>query len=444
VWKGQLKPMDKWSIPRVGALLVGLFLLLPRTVPAGDLSYNLNFWNEAGIEQVNGRSPFNPDNDWLERPIWSNSMIVAGGISCRFGSRLKVAGSFFDRYDHVLGDSNRLRLKELYVSVSLDDHWDVTAGKRILRWGTGYAWTPTGVLDPPHDPRDPTDRLDQDQGRELLEICGTYGNHNLTAVFAAPHLFSRFQASRPDAQFALKYNTLVHGLDYSIIVSVGGPRSSRSVGANATYVIGQSLEIHGECLLDHGPRRLYPLAIALENPQVTFPSPPYAPLKERDPRFYCKALAGANYTLPSGLNFVVEWYHDSEGLTAWEQRRFEEFVTYNEAQLRLTAPEEPGRITLPACNLLWTLQGIAGFSRAQDYFFARVVRSGMARKWDLENIVICSLRDGSSVWIPQVTYDVSPHVSGYVRCTACPGGRRTEFGSLPTRSFWVFGIALRF
>jgi hypothetical protein len=55
------------------------------------------------------------------------------------------------------GTHPQLRVKETYAGLSAGD-FDFMAGRRIVRWGTGYAFTATGVLDPPRDPTNPTDR----------------------------------------------------------------------------------------------------------------------------------------------------------------------------------------------------------------------------------------------------------------------------------------------
>ena len=371
-------------------------------------------------------------------------MVAEGEASYNFGERFKIGGSFVNRFNQVAGSHDRLTLKELYLRWSVNSHWDVAAGKKILKWGTGYAWTPTGVLDPVRDPRDPTDRLSQYEGRELVEVRGTYGNRNISAVYSSPHLFSKLQTRRHEDQWAFKYNSLFRKLDYSLIASFGGPQSANQYGANGTYVLGQALELHGEFIAQRGSPLSYPLAIALEDPRVTFSGSSYAAIKEHDDRIYARALAGANYTFPKGWNLVVEYYRDGQGLNPIERSRLDTYVQFNEEQHRMLAGPESPIITLPAANLLWTLQGIGGFSRAQDYLFARVARDRLAKRWNLENIAIFSLRDGSSIWIPQVSYDFSEPIGAYLRYTYYAGNRMSEFGSLPWRSTWNAGVALRF
>jgi hypothetical protein len=410
---------------------------------AGEFTYRFNLWNEIVATKANRSSPFNPDNLWLDLETWSDSLVASGEASFAPIKQIKFAGSFYNRFDHGKSNTDRLRLKELYANFSLNSHWDVAAGKRILKWGTGYAWTPTGFLDPPRDPRDPTDRLNQYEGRESIEARATYGNHNLTGVFSSPQLFSHLKTRRGDNQWAFKYNALMHGLDYSLVASFGGIHSPNRYGMNATYVIGKALEIHGEAAAQRGSRLLYPLAIAEEDPAKTYLQPPYARLKEHDGRIYLKTLLGINYTFSSGWNLVAEYYRDGTGLDSSEWQKLGEFVAFNEEQHRLQAGTDLATITLPAANLLWTVQGFTEFNRHRDYIFTRLSRTRIARKWELENITIFSMRKPSMIWIPQVSFDFSEPVGVYIRYSHYAGGRNSEFGSLPFRSFLSFGLAFR-
>ena len=128
-----------------------------------------------------------------------------------------------------------LRVREAYGRVTLGD-FDFTAGKRILRWSVGYAFTPAGILDPPRIPTNPTDRLNIREGRDLVSAEYIKGRHSLTAVYATGDL--------PD-KVAFRYNAMIAGFDSSLIYAkdVNG----RSFGgANFTRVIGEAVEVHGE------------------------------------------------------------------------------------------------------------------------------------------------------------------------------------------------------
>lgn len=83
---------------------------------------------------------------------------------------------------------------------------------------------------------------------------------------------------------------------------------------------------------------------------------------------------------------VLEYYRDGTGLSSLESTRLCDYVDFNAEQNRLQAADNLSVITLPAGNLLRTLQGLGQLSRGQNYAFARLSRDRLARRWDIENI----------------------------------------------------------
>lgn len=99
-------------------------------------------------------------------PQVSNIALLQSSFSYKRGQRWRFSTSLTGESDSSPEASSRLQVREAYVGLSTGD-FDWTLGKRILKWGTGYAFTPTGVLDPPRIPTDPIDHLSLNQGREL-------------------------------------------------------------------------------------------------------------------------------------------------------------------------------------------------------------------------------------------------------------------------------------
>lgn len=163
-----------------------------------------------------------------------------------------------------------LRVKETYAGLSAGD-FDFMAGRKMLRWGTGYAFTSAGVLDPPRIPTDPGDRLNLNEGRDMLKADWVKGQHALTFALSTAQL-ARNGMMVHDAS-AIRYNVLLRGFDTSLIA--GNDRGGDSFGAlTFTRVIGQAWEVHGE-----------------------------ATWRERE-----AVLAGAKFTTPGGITFIGEFY----------------------------------------------------------------------------------------------------------------------------------------
>ena len=199
-----------------------------------------------------------------------NQVLLEPNFGIRYKDRLTFSTSLIGLAATYDNTSSTLRVKETYAGISAGD-FDFTAGRKLVRWGTGYAFSAAGVLDPPRDPTNPSDRLNTNQGRDMIKADWVHGPHALTfawstAEFAPPHSNLRDTT-------AFRYNVLVRGFDTSLIA--GNDRGSDSFGAlTFTRVVGQAWEVHGEAVW----------------------------------REQAAALIGVKYTLHSGVTFMGEFY----------------------------------------------------------------------------------------------------------------------------------------
>ena len=233
--------------------LVGIVILVCRVVgdpsgepadpkPAGEVRYSLSLADE-GVFADDLRVP-GADK--------GNLLLLQSSLAYRHGQRWRASSSLA-LVTRTQGDTHvQLRVKEAYLGYSAGD-FDFTAGKRLVRWGTGYAFTATGVLDPPRIATDPTDRLNLNEGRELVKADWIRGSHDITVAWASAGLVANHRTGMRET-FALRYNVLVSGFDTSVIMSKdrGGPTFG---GANFTRVFGESVEAQGELAYGRGDGR---------------------------------------------------------------------------------------------------------------------------------------------------------------------------------------------
>jgi len=214
----------------------------------------------------------------LRAPIESgtNLGIAQGSFAWREGGRFRFAASAAALAATAEETHSRLLVKETYFGFTAGD-FDFLAGKKILKWGTGYAFTPTGVLDPPRDPSDPTDRLGLNQGRELASLEYIRGRHAVTAAWASGGMLQRHRPGLNET-FAARDNFMLKGFDTSVIFAKMRGRPVLT-GANFTRVVGESVEVHAEVA-------------------------------------HCEStvvLAGGQYSFRSGVNTTVELYSPGAG-----------------------------------------------------------------------------------------------------------------------------------
>lgn len=216
---------------------------------------------ETGLLQTNRSSPVAEPGgrDWHESALFAAS----ADASVDLGSRIKLAGGGVA----TASDSGGLdvRAREAYARVSASSWMDVEAGKRLVRWGVGYGFAPTGVLDPPRNPTDPNDRLGRNEGRALTRVDLFRGPASLTLAAAS--------SSDSSSLAAVRLRTVAGGVEMALIGTASEGRRP-GYGGNLTHVIGDRLEWHAELMVDDEVR----------------------------------AAAGAQYTFGAGVNVVVEYH----------------------------------------------------------------------------------------------------------------------------------------
>jgi hypothetical protein len=261
--------------------------------PAGEARYSLSLTDEGSFAA--GLSVPGPDV--------GNLLLIEPSFGYRYGERWRFSGSLAGLAETQDETYEQLRVRETYVAFTAGD-LDLTVGKRILRWGVGYAFTATGVLDPPRVATDPTDRLNLNEGREMGEADWVAGKQEFTAVWASAGLVDKQPGAHDTAAF--RYGVMAGGFDTSVVVAhdCGG---TTLAGVNFTRVLGDAVEIHGELAW----------------------------------RQQAAVLLGTKYTLRSGWQAIAEFYtppnteyYRPAGMPAWVGRQHYGFLRIGKTRLR--------------------------------------------------------------------------------------------------------------
>jgi hypothetical protein len=185
-------------------------------------------------------------------PSTMNQLLLEPSFSLRRRDRWNLSASLIGQAGSYADNFTRLRVRDIYTGLSAGD-FDFTLGRKLTRWSTGYAFSPAGVLDPPRTPTDPTDRLNVNQGRDMVKADWVRGPHALSLVWSSAAL-APAQAKLHDTT-AFRYNVLVREFDTSLIA--GDDRGGDAFGAlTFTRVFGQAWETHGEAVWREHPALL--------------------------------------------------------------------------------------------------------------------------------------------------------------------------------------------
>lgn len=236
-------------------------------------------------------------------PKTLNQVLIEPTFSVKDRDRWSFSTSLVGIETTYADNVTHLRVKESYAGLSAGD-FDFMAGRKMVRWGTGYAFSSAGVLDPPRNPTDPGDRLNLNEGRDMVKADWVRGQHALTFAWSTAELARKGMLVRDTT--AIRYNVLVHGFDTSLIA--GNDRGGDSFGAlTFTRVVGSAWELHGE-----------------------------ATWREHE-----AILLGAKYTTPAGVTLIGEFYtppniaYDrSISVSPWAGRQHYGFLNAGKTRLR--------------------------------------------------------------------------------------------------------------
>lgn len=423
---------------RCWALLeVVIFLAAPFQLQSQDLEYRLSIVDEGTLNSINKDTPINYDNSILPQPYrgnvgTSNLFLGVVGLSMLFNLSTNT--------DNLHSPDYNYSLREIAFDYSLSDAVDITVGKKILKWGTGYAFNPTGVVEPQRSPSDPSDRLGQNEGSKLASVDFFAGKSSLTFVYVNDSRTESWKWRWGTQEFAMRAYTFVSGLDLSL---VGHYREGdrMELGTNWSYVIGNDLEIHGEFLGKQGSSTLYHQIITTDNDQQMFSSYPYAALYDNSREIFYKFLIGGQLTFENGINIAIEFYRNTEGLSTTQWKRWMEFVKFQSDIQRGLIPVSPELIDPSHYNLLWALQTLSPRGAMRDYCFGREYWG--IECWTIELIQFVNAQDLSAVIIPTVSFKVSDIFSTYGRLSVFTGNNESEFGALFYKTTFSLGMQVQ-
>lgn len=315
----------------------------------------------------------------------------------------------------AMASSNDHRVLEAGLRWALDTHWSLDAGKRVQRWGKGYAWSPVGFVERPKDANDP--QLAR-EGYTMLgaEWVRSFGGADeplggaLAALSVTALLLPTHGGLNPDigaaghGNPALKLSALVVDTDIDLIWAGAGSRPAR-LGLDFSRNFGTQLELHGEWARVSGATR--PL---LQTGGALVP-------QRLDATSW---LLGARYITEREVTWVAELYRNGSGYTADQYGAFVE------------AAESAGAARVAAL----AATPYARPNPGRDYAYLRV--SGK-EPFDWLYVApaitaIVNLRDHSFSLTPELAYTGIDNVELRARWIVLHGSDRSEFGARPIRS----------
>jgi hypothetical protein len=354
------------------------------------MAERVTLFGSAGFERqhapANDDSPLNPDNFLSIRENSSSAdfafFVTVTPEDERWKIRTKMRGDAND------GGSGNVEIAEASLQLQLNDAIDVTAGRVIERWGTGYGWTPTAFVGPERNPTDPGDRRSLSSGLDMVRLTG----------FARETRVSLYLLDGGTA--AIRAYRLVAGTDVSVSLFRDGPE--RRQGVSLSRVFGEALELHVEAA--HG--------------------------KTDNTGQIVQIVAGGQYTWRK-VNIVAEWHHRGDGMSHHQWNSFRGEVD--------EALRTGDRISLITAN-----REFAPLRMERNYAFLRVAGTLSGIKTDAEMITVTNLRDRSSLIRASLTRRLHENLSLVVMNTEFIGGSGSEISYIQVERVTAAGVRLHF
>ncbi len=328
--------------------------------------------------------------------------------------QIDILGSL--KYENNKWD-NTVDIKQFYFQKDLSSNLMFMTGRTILRWGTGYAFNPTDVVAPNKRLIDPENREKLAKGNDLVKL--EYFGESFSLAFC--YLTTIVMESSPgkwESRLAFRFYQNLYGMDVSLIGCLN-KEESPIWGANFSAVTGDRLEVHGELSAQQGSYTCYHQTIGHDN--RLFTENPLSDFRRNDNNYYCRYLAGFQYTLPGNILWIAEYYHQDQGYSKGEWKSIMEQQEFTRSYLKSSWDE------LAEGNLLWSLNVFSTKGAMRDYFM-NYVQIPVNRKLDLRSTWLLNLIDGSFVLIPEVNMQIGNHFTFYARNYIFQGGGKTEFG----------------
>ena len=304
-----------------------------------------------------------------------------------------------------------------YASIKPTPQATIDLGKKVFKWGKGYAWNPVGFIDRPKDPNNPEDSLEGYVGVGLdfiKSFSGALQTAALTSVVLPVWQGINEDFGESDKiNLASKLYLLYWNTDVDFVWFTGNSRSTR-YGVDFSRNLTTNFEIHAE--LAHVPSQKVKVLAAggsVQNREIADTS----------------YLLGLRYLTESDFTTVIEYYHNDDGYTGAELERFYQLVSDAQVQFNSSGDKT---LYLQAAG-----DNLKGYNKAQpgkNYLYTKIIKK---EPFDLLYFTpgftaIVNLDDNSNSLSPEAIYTGFTNWEMRLRFTYMNGGLFTEYGEKST------------
>jgi hypothetical protein len=302
---------------------------------------------------------------------------------------------------------------ESYVSAKPSANFILEAGKKVMKWGKGYAWNPVSFIDRPKNPEDPEEALEGSTvatADYIQSFAGPLKTLTLTTALIPvyEHVNAKF-GELGRTNFAAKLYTLLYDTDIDLMVLTGQSRTTR-YGFDFSKNLTTNLEVHGEFAVVNN---LDTMAITA-NGQST-----------KAQADAVSHLIGLRYLSEKETTYFLEYYHNGGGFSRAQIKDFVSFVDRS-YQTFVSTGNDSGLTR--AASLLGGPYGQPNPGRHYLYFRASQKEPFDILYFSPAVTSIINLTDGSLTLIPELAYSPMTNLELRFRAPVLLGKNGTEYG----------------
>ncbi|MFO8240262.1 MAG: hypothetical protein R6T90_04605 [Dissulfuribacterales bacterium] len=312
-----------------------------------------------------------------------------------------------------LGWTDKADVYESYVNIKPTPVFTAGVGKKLYRWGTGYAWNPIGFINRPKDPNDPEEAMEGYITTEV-DLIKSFSGPLQTVAFTTAILpvwqgFNEDFGEINNVNLAARLYFLYRDTDIDLIFYTGDSRSI-SYGLDFSRNLAPNFEVHGE------------FGYVPDQKRVVLQDDGSAMVRESAALSY---LLGLRYLTENDITGIIEYYHNDAGYTEEEMERFFQLISDGENQVLASGSD----LLLEKARDM----SLKSYSRPQagrNYLYARFTQK---EPFDILYFspglfTIINLDDKSYSISPQLVYTGFTNWELRLRFSYLNGGTSTEYG----------------
>ena len=312
--------------------------------------------------------------------------------------------------DQLGSDRDKGRLMEGGVRWSNGPDLSLDAGKRVQRWGKGYAWNPVAFVERPKDSSDPQASREgfvMASGEWTKSLNGPMSTIGFTGlVVPTRYGLNQDYGEKESLNPAAKLYLLAFDTDIDLMWRAKGSKP-QSFGADFSRNMGSAFEVHGEWARTLNARR-----------NVVSPSGIVRSNEEN----YNSWLLGMRYLTQNEVTWIVEYYRNGNGYGTQEIKDYYQFLDKALAPKAGQALEEKARTVAQS--------GYGRPNPGRDYLYVKSsVGEPLGWVYGAASLTaMTNLNDSSWQITPEISYTGFNNVEIRARAFFLSGKSQSEFG----------------